>query len=183
MMKEGKLLIPEGTELVFKGGLTKMLFGRFYTALEKNGLVSDMKREDGIVTITVLDKFPHMFAKEYVFVLGELVLVRVRGLVSNRTVKMIRPRHSYLERLVNKAQEDFMKGCISNEEAEKLIDPGFLKEYRDGKKEEEKIIVYPTDENTREKLIDWLSENDYEWVDGNFEDFRNRIKNGALEMR
>lgn len=76
-----------------------------------------------------------------------------------------------------------MKGCISNEEAEKLIDPGFLKEYRDGKKEEEKIIVYPTDENTREKLIDWLSENDYEWVDGNFEDFRNRIKNGALEMR
>lgn len=148
-----------------KGGLTKMLFGRFYTALEKNGLVSDMKREGGIVTITVLDKFTHMIAKEYVFVMGELVLVRIRGLISNRIIKMIRPRQSYLERLVNKAQEDFMKGCISNEQAEKLIDPGFLKEYPGEflDKPKEEVIVY-VEEKDKRKLCDLLTENGYEFT-------------------
>jgi len=148
-----------------EGGLTKMLFGRFYTALEKNGLVSDMKREGGIVTITVLDKFTHMIAKEYVFVMGELVLVRIRGLISNRIIKMIRPRQSYLERLVNKAQEDFMKGCISNEQAEKLIDPGFLKEYPGEflDKPKEEVIVY-VEEKDKRKLCDLLTENGYEFT-------------------
>lgn len=69
-----------------------MLFGKLYMALEKHNMIFDMKREDGIVTITVLDKPPHIFAKEYIFVLGELVLIRIRGLLSNQIVKMIPPR-------------------------------------------------------------------------------------------
>ena len=153
-----------------------MLFGRFYTALEKNALISDMKRDDGIVTIMVryeplklmghighepeIKFSPNM--KEYIFVLGELVLVRIRNFWTRELINMIKPEHSHLERLVNKAQEDFMKGCISKEEMEKLIDPNFFKEYPGEwlEKPKEEVVVY-VEERDMKKLCDLLVENGY----------------------
>ncbi|AKI96573.1 hypothetical protein [Kosmotoga pacifica] len=136
-----------------------MLFGRFYTTLEKNALISDMKRDDGIVTIMVHYE-PLM--KEYIFVLGELVLVRIRNFWTRELINMIKPKGGYLEWLVNKTREDFMKGCISKEEVEKLIDPNFLKEYPGEwlEKPKEEVVVH-VEERDMKKLCDLLVENGY----------------------